>query len=253
MRTLVIGATGLVGGAAADALEAYGDEVLRASKSSALGVDLTDAASIAALFEEVGTVDAVVSAVGSVPFKPLADLDADDYLTAYRGKVASQVDVTRLATPHLVDGGSITLTTGVLAREPIRTGAAAAMANGAVEAYVVSAAAELPRGLRLNAVSPTVLVEATGYHPFFPGFTLNPASVMALSITPTGYGRCVEGSTHFSATRVAISRRTDERSCSRSFSPTWSSPFFRICDTRGERLYDGTGGISYLFDDSVHV
>jgi len=170
MRILVIGATGLVGGAAADALEAYGDEVLRASKSSALAVDLTDAASITALFERVGSVDAVVSAVGSVPFKPLAELTGEDYLSAYRGKVAAQVDVVRIGTAHVADGGSITLTTGILAREPIRTGAAAALANGALESFVISAAAELPRGLRINAVSPTVLTEATGYHAFFPGF-----------------------------------------------------------------------------------
>lgn len=170
MRTLVIGATGLVGGAAADALEAYGDEVLRASKSSELSVDLTDASSIAALLDRVDTLDAIVCAVGHVPFKPLADLGADDYAAAYRGKVAPQIDVVRLGTPHLADRGSITLTTGVLAREPIVTGAAAAMANGAVESFVVGAAAELPRGLRINAVSPTVLAEATAFHPFFPGF-----------------------------------------------------------------------------------
>jgi NAD(P)-dependent dehydrogenase (short-subunit alcohol dehydrogenase family) len=170
MRILVIGATGLVGGAAADALEAYGDEVLRASKSSELAVDLTDAASITALFERVGSVDAVVSAVGSVPFKPLAELTGEDYLSAYRGKVAAQVDVVRIGAAHVADRGSITLTTGILAREPIRTGAAAALANGALESFVISAAAELPRGLRINAVSPTVLTEATGYHAFFPGF-----------------------------------------------------------------------------------
>lgn len=170
MKTLVIGGTGMVGGAAADALEAYGDEVLRASTSSALKVDVEDAASIEALLDQVGTVDAVVCAVGHAPFKPLADLDAADYEAAYRGKVAPQLDVVRIATPHLADRGSITLTTGVLAREPIVTGAASAMANGALEAYVMAAAAELPRGLRINAVSPTVLVEATGFHPFFPGF-----------------------------------------------------------------------------------
>lgn len=170
MKVLVIGATGLVGGAAAAALEAYGDDVLRASQSSDLAVDLTDPASIISLFDRVGTVDAVVSAVGSVPFKPLAELTGEDYLSAYRGKVAAQVDVVRLGTPCIADGGSITLTTGILAREPIRTGAAAALANGALESFVVSAAVELPRGLRINAVSPTVLTEATGYHAFFPGF-----------------------------------------------------------------------------------
>ncbi len=170
MKVLVIGSTGLVGGAAADALEAFGDEVLRASKSSSLSVDVTDAGSVAALLEQVGTVDAVVCAVGSVPFKPLAELSAEDYLSAYRGKVASQVDVVRLGTPYVSDGGAIVLTTGILAREPIFTGAAAALANGAVESFVISAAAELPRGLRINSVSPTVLTEATGYHASFPGF-----------------------------------------------------------------------------------
>lgn len=188
MKILVIGATGLVGGAAADALTAYGDEVLRASKSSELAVDVTDAASVQALLDRVGTVDGVVCAVGNVPFKPLADLTAEDYLSAYRGKIASQLDVVRLGTPHLADGGSLTLTTGILAREPIRTGAAAALANGAVESFVISAAAELPRGLRINAVSPTVLAEATGYHAFFPGFP--PVSAAAVG---QAYVRSVHG------------------------------------------------------------
>lgn len=196
MRTLVIGASGLVGGAAADALEAYGDEVLRASKSSELSVDLTDQASIRALFDRVAAVeagadaaiDAVVVAVGSVPFKPLADLTGEDYLSAFRGKVAAQLDVVRIGTPYLVDGGSFTLTTGILAREPIRTGAAAALANGALESFVVSAAAELPRGLRINAVSPTVLTEATGYHASFPGFVPVPAAEVGLAFVKAVHG-----------------------------------------------------------------
>ncbi|MBB3328254.1 short chain dehydrogenase [Microlunatus antarcticus] len=188
MKILVIGATGLVGGAAADALEAFGDEVLRASKSSELAVDLTEPESIQALFERIGSVDAVVSAVGSVPFKPLADLTADDYRSAYLGKVAAQLDVVRIGTPHLPDGGSITLTTGILAREPIRTGAAAAMANGALESFVISAAAELPRGLRINAVSPTVLTEATGYHSSFPGFVPVPAAEVGRAFVKSVHG-----------------------------------------------------------------
>jgi NAD(P)-dependent dehydrogenase (short-subunit alcohol dehydrogenase family) len=188
MRILVIGASGLVGGAAADALEAFGDEVLRASRRSELAVDLTDAASIAALFDRVGTVDAVVCAVGSVPFKPLAELTAEDYLAAYRGKVAAQVDVVRIGTPHLSDGGSLTLTTGILAREPIRTGAAAALANGALESFVISAAAELPRGIRINAVSPTVLTEATGYHAAFPGFVPVAAADVGLAFVRAVHG-----------------------------------------------------------------
>jgi NAD(P)-dependent dehydrogenase (short-subunit alcohol dehydrogenase family) len=188
VRVLVIGATGLVGGAAADALEAFGDEVLRASKGSELAVDLLDPTSIAALFEQVGPLDAVVCAVGSVPFKPLADLTAEDYASAYRRKVAAQLDVVRIGTPHLADRGSFTLTTGILAREPVRTGAAAALANGALESFVRSAAAELPRGLRINAVSPTVLTEATRYHAFFPGFAPVPASEVGRAFVKAVHG-----------------------------------------------------------------
>ncbi|WP_375424784.1 short chain dehydrogenase [uncultured Friedmanniella sp.] len=170
MRVLVIGASGLVGGAAADALAEDGCEVLRASRSAELSVDITDPGSIQALYEQVGTLDAVVCAVGSVPFKPLGELSRDDFMAAYVGKVQAQLDVVQLGTPHLGDGGSFTLTTGILAREPIAAGAAASLANGAVDSFVLAAATELPRGLRINAVSPTVLAEATGYHSSFPGF-----------------------------------------------------------------------------------
>ena len=100
----------------------------------------------------------------------------------------AQLDVVRIGTPYLADGGSITLTTGVLAREPIRTGAASAMANGALEAFVMAAAVELPRGIRINAVSPTVLVEATAYHPSFPGFTQVSAAAVGQA-----YVKAVEG------------------------------------------------------------
>jgi NAD(P)-dependent dehydrogenase (short-subunit alcohol dehydrogenase family) len=169
MKALVIGATGSIGGVVADALAARGHDVIRASRSGDEAVDVNDAASIGALFERVGTVDAVVVAVGSVPFKPLAELTRDDYVAAFTGKTLAQIEVVRQALPHLADGGSITLTSGVLAREPIATGAAAAMANGALESFVITAAAEAPRGIRINAISPDVLANSPGYHSSFPG------------------------------------------------------------------------------------
>ena len=178
MKVLVIGATGLVGGAAAAALAAAGAQVLPASRSAGLSVDVTDRSSIEALFSQLGTVDAVVAGIGKVPFKPLAELGADDFRAAYAGKVQAQLDVVQVGTPYVSDGGSFTLTTGILAREPIRTGAAASMANGALEAFVMAAAAELPRGIRINVVSPTVLTEATAHHPFFPGFAQVPAATV---------------------------------------------------------------------------
>lgn len=187
MRILIIGANGHVGSAAADALSGRHD-IIRAGRTADEPVDITDPASIADLFARTGTVDAVIVAAGSVPFKPLDALGRDDYLAAFTGKVLSQLDVVRLGVDHVADGGSFTLTTGILAREPIATGAAASMANGAVESFVMAAAAELPRSIRINAVSPTVLAAATGYHSAFPGFP--PVSSEAVG---QAFVRVVEG------------------------------------------------------------
>lgn len=187
MRVLVIGASGLVGGAAAAALRG-GHEVIEASRTGDHPVDITDAASIARLFADVGQVDAVINAVGSVPWRRLDDLTPADYESAFRGKVLAQIDVARFAQSMLADGGSITLTTGILARAAVPTGAAAAMSNGAIESFVIAAAAELTRGIRINAVSPTVLAEATGYHDLFAGYPPVPAAAVG-----EAYRAVVEG------------------------------------------------------------
>ncbi len=144
--------------------------------------------SIAALFAAVGTVDAVVAAVGSAPYEPLAELDHDDFLKGLLAKALAQIDIVQLGTPYVSDGGSFTLTTGVLGREPIVTGAASSVANGALEAFTMAAAIELPRGIRINTVSPTVLVEATSHHGAFPGFTQVSAAAVGQA-----YVKAVEG------------------------------------------------------------
>ena len=104
VKVLVIGASRLVGGAAADALRAEGCEVLGASRSSDLAVDVTNPVSITELFERVGSIDAVVSGVGSVPFMPLTQLGREDFVSGYYGKVQAQVDVVQIGIPHVRDG-----------------------------------------------------------------------------------------------------------------------------------------------------
>lgn len=169
MKIVVIGASGSIGRVVSDTLASRGHEVIRASRSGEVQVDLSDASSIAGLFDTVTDIDAVVVAAGSVPFKHLTELSADDYTAAFLGKTLPQIEVVRLALTHLREGGSVTLTSGVLSRDPIATGAAAAMANGALESFVITAAAEAPRGIRINAVSPDVLENSPGYHRLFAG------------------------------------------------------------------------------------
>jgi NADP-dependent 3-hydroxy acid dehydrogenase YdfG len=169
VKILIVGANGLLGSGAVAALT-KGNEIIQASRSGDVSVDLTDPASIAAMYEKVGKVDAVISATGKVPFKTLSELTLADYQSGINDKILGQVELVRQGLDFVNDGGSFTLTTGILERAAIPTGVVASLSNGALESFVMAAAIEMPRGMRINVVSPSVLVEATGYHPYFVGF-----------------------------------------------------------------------------------
>lgn len=180
MRILLVGATGAVGRAAHDALVARGHEVVAAHRSSAeYPIDLTDPDSIERMLGKVGSLDATVCAAGTTPYAAWDDLDRDAWLTGINSKLLGQVELVRRATGVVRTGGSFTLITGILAREPIRTGSVAAAVNGALEAWVVASAGELWGRYRINAVSPTVLTESRHkYADAFPGYPTVGASVV---------------------------------------------------------------------------
>lgn len=187
MKILIVGSSGTVGKAVTSRL-GLDHTVLEASRRTYPSVDLASDESVRELFQIIGRVDAIVACTGTVPFKPLRDLDGFNYQDAFNDKVLGQIRLVNIGRDFLNDGGSFTLTTGILAREPILTGAAASMANGALESWVPAAASELDRGHRINAVSATVLAEAPGYHAFFPGFVPVPAARVAAA-----YAKSVEG------------------------------------------------------------
>jgi NAD(P)-dependent dehydrogenase (short-subunit alcohol dehydrogenase family) len=158
VKIVVIGATGTIGKAVADALSGR-HEVIRASRHGAVKVDIEDAGSLERLFATAKDVDAVVCCSGSAAFKPLADLTDADFQLGLRSKLMGQVNVVRVAMRHLRDGGSITLTSGVLAREPMPGASAISLVNAGLEAFAGGAALELPRRLRVNVVSPPWITE----------------------------------------------------------------------------------------------
>ncbi|RQO57662.1 short chain dehydrogenase [Pseudomonas sp. KBW05] len=189
MKILLIGASGTVGSAIKAEL-AQRHEVISIGRSSGdFQVDISDSASIRKLFEQTGTFDALVCAAGSVNFVPLGDMSEADFELGLRDKLMGQVNLLLIGREYANDGASFTFTSGILNRDPIRTGASAALVNGALDAFVKAAAIELPRGLRVNSVSPTVLVEAMGsYAPYFRGFKPAPGADVALA-----YAKSVEG------------------------------------------------------------
>lgn len=189
MKILVIGATGEIGRAVVKEL-ASRHEVVEASRSHAQHrVDLADAASIQNLFETAGTVDAVVCAAGDAHFGPLGTMTMEQFQVGIRGKLLGQIQLTMVAQNLLADRGSITLTSGSLSSDPIVAGANASTVNAGIDGFVRAAAIEMPRGIRINAVSPTILIESLPkYGAYFRGFEAVPVNRAALA-----YSKSVEG------------------------------------------------------------
>ena len=189
MRVVLVGASGTIGQAVANELAERHEIVAVGSKSGDVRLDVTDAGSIRAGLAQIGPFDALVSAAGTVKFAPLDAMTEADYAIGLKDKLMGQVNLVLVGREFIADGGSFTLTSGVLAHDPIRFGSSASMVNGAIEAFVRAAAIELPRGLRINAVSPGVLLELMpGYGPFFRGHEPVPAARVALA-----YAKSVEG------------------------------------------------------------
>lgn len=188
MKILVIGASGTVGQGIVNELS-RDHQVIRVGKTQGdFQVDLTSEQSIKALFAKTGKVDAVISATGGVHFGPLAEMSSAQFDSGLQDKLMGQVRLVLIGKAFVNPGGSFTLTSGILAQQPIRTGVNATTVNAALEGFVLAAANEL-NGLRINAVSPTLLTESLeSYGPFFPGFESAPASRVALA-----YRRSVDG------------------------------------------------------------
>lgn len=180
MKIVIVGASGTVGSAVSELL-AKDHQVIRVGHSRGdAKVDMRDPASIKALFAQVGQFDALVVASGSVAFNGLTEMTDEQWQVGLESKLMGQINLTRAAIPYLTDKGSITLISGILSEEPINWGVSASTVNGAIDHFVKAAACELPRGLRINVVSPTVLAESMDkYADFFPGFVPVPAAKVA--------------------------------------------------------------------------
>lgn len=157
MKIIVIGASGTLGRAVVTALEP-GHEVVRASRHGPVPVDLEDPASIDALFDTAGGADAVVCCAASGQLAPLTGTSDEEFTLGLRGKLLGQVHLTRRAAVHLTDGGSVTLTSGRFA-EPVPGSSWGFLVNAGLEAFIHAAAVEMPRGIRLNVVSPGWIAE----------------------------------------------------------------------------------------------
>lgn len=160
MRVAVIGANGTLGSAVVAALSPR-HEVVRVTHSKGeYRVDLADPFSIREMYHKEGHVDAVISAAGVARFAPFASLTDADFALSLSNKLMGQVNLVRFGLEHVRDGGSFTLTSGILSRQPMVGSAAISLVNAGIEGFTRAAALEAPRRIRANVVCPGWVTEA---------------------------------------------------------------------------------------------
>ena len=180
MKIVLVGANGTIGKKILEAL-GPGHEIIKVGRSSGdLHADIADAKSVRALFEKIGKFDALVNASGDIAFAPFSELNQKHWETGFNSKLMGQVNLVTIGKDFITDGGSFTLTSGVLSSQYIAYGTSATAINRAVEGFAQAAASEIGRGIRINVVSPGMLQESEGaYGAYFPGHLPVPGAKVA--------------------------------------------------------------------------
>lgn len=189
MKIIVVGGTGTIGKAVVKELSSRHEIIIAGHSQGDINLDITDVASIEKMYQSVGKFDALISTVGRVKFGELADLSHDDYFVGLKDKLMGQVNLVLIGCRHINDHGSFTLTSGILSQDPIRGGSSASMVNAALNGFVVGAAIEMTRGIRINVVSPTVVTESMPiYGDYFHGYEPVAVQKVALAFSKSAEG-----------------------------------------------------------------
>ncbi len=169
MKIIIVGATGTMGKHLVGAFEKEHEVVRVAEKGGDVQADITSPESIEKMFKQVGSFDALISTVGPTYVGPWKNLTDKEFRKGVDGKMMGQINLVLIGQHYINPKGSFTLITGALTHDPQLNFANASAANGAVEGFVRAAAIELGNGVRINAVSPTVIENSPHYFPYFPG------------------------------------------------------------------------------------
>jgi NAD(P)-dependent dehydrogenase (short-subunit alcohol dehydrogenase family) len=188
MKIVIIGATGTIGNAIATALRGSHEIVSLSRSTGENRADITNRASLEKAFAAVGKVDAIVCAAGGAVFKPLAALSDADFEKCLHDKLMGQVNVVRVGSQYVRPGGSITITSGVLAQEPMPGAAAISLVNAGLEGFGRAAALELQSDkIRVNVVSPPWVSET------LVALKMDPAHGLSAAEVAKAYVQSVEG------------------------------------------------------------
>lgn len=189
MKILIIGGNGTIGKTVVAHFKENNQIIIAGRSNSDVTVDIVDSKSIKAMFEQIGKLDAIICIAGEAKWDDFNNLTEDDYYIGLRSKLMGQVNLVRIGQQYLNPKGSITLSTGILADDPVVKTTSAAMVNGGIHSFVQAVALEIENGIRVNVVSSGMVEDAyKKYKDYFPGHNPIPMNKVI-----NGYVRSVNG------------------------------------------------------------
>ena len=189
MKILIIGGNGTIGKKVVSHFKENNTIIVAGRTSGDVTVDIADSKSINAMFEQIGNLDAILCIAGEAKWADFNELTEEDYYIGIKSKLMGQVNLVRIGQHYLNKNGSITLTTGILADDPVVKTASASMVNGGIHSFVQAVALEIENGIRVNVVSSGMVADAyEKYKDYFPGH--NPIPMQKVI---NGYVRSVNG------------------------------------------------------------
>ena len=189
MKLLIVGGSGTIGKKVTSYFSDI-NEVITASRTSGdVTVDISDSNSIKKMFEQTGKLDAIICIAGEAKWADFNELSEEDYYIGLKSKLMGQVNLVRIGQNYLHPNGSITLSTGILADDPVMGSTSAAMVNGALHSFISAVVLEIKNGIRVNAVSLGMVEDSyERYAESFPGHHPIPMNKVV-----NAYSRSVNG------------------------------------------------------------
>lgn len=189
MKILIIGGNGTIGKRVSKHFSEKHEVIIGGRTSRDVKVDIADSNSIKSMFEKTGKIDAIVCIAGEAKWANFNDLTEEDFYIGLKSKLMGQVNLVRIGKNYLNSNGSITLSTGILADDPVVMTTSAAMVNGGIHSFVQAVALEIESGIRINVVSLGMVQDAfEKYKDYFPGHNPIPMNKVI-----SAYVRSVEG------------------------------------------------------------
>ncbi|MGB1204555.1 MAG: short chain dehydrogenase [Chitinophagales bacterium] len=189
MKILIIGGNGTIGKKVVAYFKTKYDVLIGGRSSGDVIIDISKSSSIETAFQKTGMLDAIICIAGEAKWDRFENLNEEDYYIGLRSKLMGQVNLVRIGRKYLNNKGSITLSTGILADDPVEKTTSAAMVNGAIHSFVKAVDLEMENEIRVNAVSLGMVEDAyEKYKDYFPGH--NPVSMKK---AVNAYKKSVEG------------------------------------------------------------